>query len=96
MVNERRKQTGQQLLLRFEEGSDLRDRLEKIAKANGRSTTAEVLLRLKKSLGEDDNASAIDLDSIASRIEALKEEFNGNIDDVRADIKAIKEKLGMK
>lgn len=51
MTIERRKpQTGKQLLLRFAEGSDLRDRLDKIAKENGRSTTAEVLLRLEASL----------------------------------------------
>src|SRR3546814_5673298 len=51
MTAERRKpQTGKQLLLRFAEGSDLRDRLDQIAKANGRATTAEVLLRLEASL----------------------------------------------
>jgi len=51
MAIERRKpQRGKQLLLRFAEGSDLRERLDKIAKENGRSTTAEVLLRLEASL----------------------------------------------
>src|SRR3546814_8390336 len=55
MAAERRKpQTGKQLLLRFAEGSDLRDLLDQIAKANGRSTTPEVLLRLEASLQADE------------------------------------------
>src|SRR3546814_13617245 len=55
MTAERRKpQTGKQLLLRFAEGSDLRDRLDQLATANGRSTTAEVLLRLAASLQAED------------------------------------------
>ena len=60
MTAERRKpQTGKQLLLRFAEGSDLRDRLDQIAKANGRSTTAEVLLRLEASLQAEEKTSSL-------------------------------------
>jgi len=62
MTAERRKpQTGKQLLLRFAEGSDLRDRLDQIAKANGRSTTAEVLLRLEASLQAEQKTSGLAL-----------------------------------
>ena len=60
MTAERRKpQTGKQLLLRFAEGSDLRDRLDRIAKANGRSTTAEVLLRLEASLQAEEETGGL-------------------------------------
>jgi hypothetical protein len=55
MVNERRKQTGQQLLLRFPEGSDLRDRLDEIARLNNRSLTAEIIHRLDASLSSKKN-----------------------------------------
>lgn len=81
MVNERRKQTGQQLLLRFPEGSDLRDRLEAIARVNNRSTTAEALLRLEKSLKDDDGVPDFTRDY---RLETLE-----------SDMAAIKKKLGM-
>jgi len=60
MPAERRKpQTGKQLLIRFAEGSDLRDRLEQVAKANGRSTTAEVLLRLEASLPKETGSEGL-------------------------------------
>jgi len=60
MTIERRKpQTGKQLLLRFAEGSDLRDRLDQIAKTNGRSTTAEVLLRLEASLQAEEKTGGL-------------------------------------
>ncbi|MET4688841.1 Arc family DNA-binding protein [Sinorhizobium fredii] len=81
MANDRRKQTGQQLLLRFQEGTNLRDRLEQIARANGRSTTAEVLLRLERSLKDDDAVPDFTVDF---RLQALE-----------ADVAAIKKKLGM-
>lgn len=48
-----RKREGQQLLLRFAEGSDLRDRLQEIAKANNRTMTQEILFRLEASLSEE-------------------------------------------
>ena len=60
MVTQRRTpQKGKQLLLRFAEGSDLRDRLDRVARANGRSTTAEVLLRLADSLQREENVGRL-------------------------------------
>lgn len=64
---ERRKpQMGKQLLLRFPEGSDLRDRLEVVARANSRSTTAEALLRLEASFREEHERSTLALQRISS------------------------------
>lgn len=48
------KREGQQLLLRFPEKSDLRDRLEVVAKTNGRSLSAEIIQRLEASLADND------------------------------------------
>ena len=48
-----RKREGQQLLLRFAEGSDLRDRLQEVAKANNRTMTQEILFRLEASLSDE-------------------------------------------
>lgn len=60
MTTDRRKpQVGKQLLLRFPEESDLRDRLDEIAKLNGRSTTAEVLIRLEASMKRDEAAGEL-------------------------------------
>ncbi|CDZ53363.1 Arc family DNA-binding protein [Neorhizobium galegae] len=50
MVVDTRKREGQQLLLRFPEGSDLRERLEECAKANSRSLTGEIIQRLEASM----------------------------------------------
>lgn len=50
MALDTRKREGQQLLLRFSEGSDLRDRLDECAKSNNRSLTGEILHRLEASL----------------------------------------------
>lgn len=50
MTSDTRKREGQQLLLRFPEGSDLRERLEECAKANSRSLTGEIIQRLEASL----------------------------------------------
>ena len=51
MVNEeRRKQAGHQMQIRFPEGSDLRERLMEFARANNRSLTAEIMWRLEVSL----------------------------------------------
>jgi hypothetical protein len=49
----RRKQAGEQLLVRFAEGSDLRARLEAAAKANNRTVTKEVIHRLEASLSKE-------------------------------------------
>lgn len=53
MVNAPRKREGQQLLLRFPEGSDLRDTLKNIADTNNRTLTAEIIHRLEASLEAD-------------------------------------------
>lgn len=45
-----RKREGQQLLLRFPDGSDLRKRLELCADANNRSLTGEIIHRLEMSM----------------------------------------------
>lgn len=50
MVTEPRKREGPQLLLRFPEGSNLRDRLDGAARENKRSLTAEIIHRLERSL----------------------------------------------
>ena len=50
MAGEKRKQAGQPMLIRFPEGSDLRQRLEEKAQANNRSLTAEIMWRLERSL----------------------------------------------
>lgn len=50
MVNDERRREGAQLLLRFPERSDLKDRLEEHARQNKRSLTAEIIHRLEASL----------------------------------------------
>lgn len=50
MAVETRKREGQQLLLRFPEGSDLRDRLDECARTNNRSLTGEIIHRLEMSM----------------------------------------------
>lgn len=52
MVTARKKQAGQPMLIRFSDGSDLRERLEERAKSSNRSLTAEILHRLETSLGD--------------------------------------------
>lgn len=53
MVKDRRERKGPQLLLRFEDGSDLRDRLNAVAKANGQTLSAEIVRRLEWTLNPD-------------------------------------------
>jgi tetrahydromethanopterin S-methyltransferase subunit G len=87
MTSEHRKpQTGKQLLLRFAEGSDLRDRLDQIARANGRSTTAEVLLRLEASLGDDIGVPDF---VTGNRVDKLEKE----IESLRAEVRALAAKM---
>jgi len=50
MNEERRKQAGHQMQIRFPEGSDLRERLMECARVNNRSLTAEIMWRLEVSL----------------------------------------------
>lgn len=79
MVNAPRKREGQQLLLRFPEGSELRDRLKGIADANNRTLTAEIIHRLEASLEAD-----VPDFTKPDRLEVLEK-----------DVAAIKRKLGM-
>ena len=46
----REKKSGNQLLLRFPEAGNLRERLSQIAERNNRSLTAEIINRLESSL----------------------------------------------
>lgn len=57
-MSETRKREGQQLLLRFADGSDLKDRLQEVAKLNNRTLTQEILFRLESSLEVDTGADA--------------------------------------
>ena len=57
MVNDERRREGAQLLLRFPERSDLKDRLEEHARQNKRSLTAEIIHRLEASLAGSTSAS---------------------------------------
>ena len=57
-MGEARKREGQQLLLRFADGSDLKDRLQEVAKLNNRTLTQEILFRLESSLEVDVSADA--------------------------------------
>lgn len=50
MVNAPKKREGDQLMIRFPPGSDLRERLHKAADENRRSLSAEVIHRLEMSL----------------------------------------------
>jgi replication-associated recombination protein RarA len=52
MVNANREREGDQLLVRFERGSDLRKRLKKAADDNNRTMTKEVIYRLENSFEE--------------------------------------------
>lgn len=65
-----RKREGQQLLVRFPAGSDLRDRLEKAAKDSGRTTTAEVIHRLERSLETETSLSA-DVETLRAEVRML-------------------------
>ena len=63
MAVDNRKREGHQLLLRFPENSDLRDRLDQIARSNNRSLTAEIIHRLMASLeidGDEKSVAAAD------------------------------------
>ncbi|MBS0238985.1 MAG: Arc family DNA-binding protein [Proteobacteria bacterium] len=66
-VKDARVREGEQILIRFPPGSDLRSRLDAEAKENGRRTTAEVIHRLEQSFKKP--TSAEDVREIAYRIE---------------------------
>lgn len=82
MAVETRKREGQQLLLRFPDGSDLRDRLDECARANSRSLTGEIIHRLEASLsGVEDKAgqnaspavSRAEYDRLTSEVRAIQQ-----------------------
>ena len=50
--------------------SDIKDRLDKVAAGNHRSSNAELVYRLEKSLSDDDNTHD-KLDEIIVRLKAL-------------------------
>src|SRR4051812_36331276 len=56
---ESRKREGQQLLLRFPEGSNIRDRLDELARENNRSLTAEIIHRLTASIEDSSDARSV-------------------------------------
>ena len=65
-----KKREGQQLLIRFPVGSDLRTRLEEVAKASGRTTTAEVIHRLEQSL-EGEKGLEADVETLRAEVRML-------------------------
>jgi hypothetical protein len=84
LTAERRKpQTGKQLLLRFAEGSDLRERLDQIARANGRSTTSEVLLRLEASLQAEEQTAGL---SFVQSVRSAASKAGSNDPDLEARV----------
>ncbi|WP_276118377.1 Arc family DNA-binding protein [Pararhizobium qamdonense] len=76
MEDEKRKREGAQLLLRFNEGSDMRETLKRIAALNGRTLTAEILYRLEQSLEGDDKLVNVSrgakFDDFEQRLTALE------------------------
>jgi hypothetical protein len=81
MPVETKKREGQQLLLRFPDGSDLRERLEECAKASSRSLTGEIVHRLEMSLRDPRPAPSLHDDTeervrsaIAAGLRALSDE----------------------
>lgn len=77
MVNEPRKREGHQLLIRFPEGSDIRERLDVLAKANSRSLSAEIIHRLDMSLRVEVSAGAASPDApvLFKRVDTLEQEL---------------------
>lgn len=64
-----RRREGQQLLLRFPEGSDLRDRLEKIAQGNQRSLSAEIIYQLEQAVALSEQGVPLELETRFRHIE---------------------------
>ncbi|WFE75658.1 Arc family DNA-binding protein [Roseinatronobacter sp. S2] len=75
-----RKREGQQLLLRFAEGSDLRDRLQEVAKANNRTMTQEILFRLEASLSEERATNPVTSESGLKFLAATKGQSIAKLD----------------
>jgi len=78
MAKEQPKREGKQLLLRFPERSDLRERLSAVADQNNRSLSAEIIFRLEASLQDDvgvpDFITGNRIDTLEKELEALRAE----------------------
>lgn len=84
IVKDRKPQTGQQLLLRFPEGSDMRDRLNEIAKGNGRSLSAEIVHRLEWTLDEANGYGGA-APAVEERIASLAEDLSHTKSEILGD-----------
>ncbi|WP_210165076.1 hypothetical protein [Pseudorhizobium marinum] len=98
MANEKRKREGAQLLLRFSEGSGLREVLKREAALNGRTLTAEIIFRLENSVAQQEELSpSVSSTGISEELdkrlrtekwellEAIKK-LQGEIDEVRDQV----------
>ena len=72
MSDDAPKRDGKQLLLRFKEGSDLRERLTAVAKQNNRSVSAEIIHRLETSISGAGSPPDPDRNDVESRLEKLE------------------------
>lgn len=99
---------GKRLLLRFPEGSDLKERLEEVASGNARSLTAEILFRLEQSLKagttpdpEGDARSKLALQRLLrvggqeNATDDALDALAGEVDRLKADVAALKAKVGI-
>ncbi|HWJ69165.1 MAG TPA: Arc family DNA-binding protein [Sphingobium sp.] len=85
MAKEQPKREGKQLLLRFSERSDLRERLSAVADQNNRSLSAEIIFRLEASLQGWQQANVLPDPDIEGRLGALEKAMLamiGNISDI--------------
>lgn len=55
--------------------ADLKDKIEEVARENGRSMTAEMIVRLEQSFGQTDRINEMDdtLTDVVQRIEKIEE-----------------------
>lgn len=95
-MNEARKREGQQLLLRFADRSDLKDRLQEVAKLNNRTLTQEILFRLESSL-EDDVGDAATTGGRTIKLSSLKKakqnsDLAKRLDTLEARVRALEGK----
>lgn len=93
-----KKRAGDQLLIRFDEGSDLRDRLEKVAKANSRSLSAEIIHRLEESLLQEDEtwlekARNSPIARLRKEMMLAESRFDEQLDAIRGDLSALRLRL---
>lgn len=85
MAKEQPKREGKQLLLRFPERSNLRERLGVVADQNNRSLSAEIIFRLEASLQGKPQGAELPDPSINDRLTALEKAvlaMIGNISDI--------------